>query len=149
MARVPCSAAIGVRTGPHLSFEQSFVLSVVLRGLAVWHLHVRGTLSYPPPSVLRTRVGPVTNVFASQGTDIEEVPQIVGAMASLQKREVFVFPGNRSFALHADLHNMRWYAVSGVYVIMSRTVTHTSPLGASQAARWTLSGMIEFDPADV
>ena len=129
VACAPCSTAIRVGPGPPLSFKQSFVLSIVLRGLSVWHVHARGTLSFPLPTVLPTRVGPVTNVFACQGADMEEVAQIVGAMATLQERMVFVFPSPRSFALHTDLSNMRWYAVSDVYVIMSWTVTHTVPLG--------------------
>ena len=94
--------------------------------MAVWHLHVRGTLSFPPPLVLPTRMAPVTSVFACQGADTEEIAQIVGAMATLQGRVVFVFPIP---ILHEDLSNMRRYAVSGVYVTMSRTVTHTAPIG--------------------
>ena len=88
------------------TLAQSFVLAVVLCGLAVWHLHVRGTLSFPPLSVLPTRVGPVTNVFACQGTDTEEIAQIVGALAVACERVVFVFPGPRSFALSEDLVGM-------------------------------------------
>ena len=54
VANVPCSAVIRVRPGPPLSFEHSFVLSWVLRPLAVWHLHIRGTLTFPPPPSLPT-----------------------------------------------------------------------------------------------
>ena len=129
LTRGSSTAAVRVRPGPPLSLTQSFVLAVVLRGLAVWHLHVRGALSFPPPSALPTRVGPVTNVFACQGTDTEEVSQIVDALATEGERVVFVFPAPRAFALSEGLVGMRWYTVSSVYVIMSRTVTHTSPLG--------------------
>ena len=67
------------------------MLSWVLCGLAVWHLHVRGTLNFPPPPVMPTRVGPVTNVSAWQGADTEEVAQIVGTMATLQGMYFFSF----------------------------------------------------------
>ena len=83
-------------------------------------------------------MGPITSVFACQGADAEEVAQIVSTMATLQERVVFVIPSSRNLALHTDLGDMRWYTVSDVYVIMSRTVTHTTPIGQHDLdPQWT------------
>ena len=57
----------------------------------MWHLHVRGALSYPPPVVLPTRVGPVTRVFACQGTGTKEVVLVVDALAIAHERVVLVY----------------------------------------------------------
>ena len=129
VAHVMNAPAVRIRPGPHLSLALSFILSVVLPGLVVWHLHVRGTLSYPPPQVLPTRVGPVTNVFACHGDDTEEVVQVVEALTVVHERVVLVFQGPREFALSQTLKDMRWFASGDVYVVMSWTVMHYAPLG--------------------
>ena len=126
---VRSTSTVRARPGPPPSLAQSFVLCLVLRGLAAWHLHVIGVPCFPLPSVLPTRVGPVTNLFACCGANAEGVVQIVSALAYAQGRVVLVFHGPQFFVLSHDLINMQWFTISDMHVIISRFVTHTVPLG--------------------
>ena len=101
------------------------VLSVVLQGLVVWHLHVPGALSYPPPAILPTRVGPVTNVFACQGTHTEEVVQVVDALATAQERVVLVFQGpgsSPSAKRYGTCAGMQWVLCAWSCLGLSHTM---------------------------
>ena len=65
----------------------------------------------------------------SSPSHAEEVTVIVGALSEAQERVTYICPAPRAFPLSRDIARMRWYAVGGVFVIMSPSGTHTVPLG--------------------